>query len=113
MPIVEFKLGEQKFELLCEDGQQSHIKILANAIDTKMENLSRSFRGASDHLLLAITALMLEDELRVMREKTDKATNDNKNDIVDNIGEVENFLNNAILPITVRIEQLAEKLEKM
>ncbi len=107
MPMVEFKIGDQKFELVCDEGQQGRIRMLARTLDARVQELSKSFRGAPDNLILAIAGLTMEDEIRSLKEVKPQITEDER-DI-----QLHNLINEVIIPISERIDELAEMLEKL
>lgn len=115
MPTVEFKIANHTYELACADGEQERIRNLARGLNTRVESLAKTFSSASHSMILAITALMMEDEIRTLKEDkgipvvtpADRAQEAaNQNDAI-NLAVAE-----AIEPIAQTIEMLANKLEQ-
>jgi cell division protein ZapA len=113
MPNVEFKVGNQKFDLVCDEGQQMQIKMLAESLDNRVSELSRNLGSAPDTLILVAAALMMEDELQTLRQQS--AANFRpalpKNTLTTE--QVAQLIEGIVSPVTEHIETLAEKLETL
>ena len=115
MPTVQFKLAGQAHEISCAEGEQEKIRELAVSVNHRIDQFSRSFGAVSPALIVAVTVLMMEDEIRTLKESQDHTDPlavgaaqavANQNDAI-NLAVVE-----AIEPITRTIEVLAKKLKK-
>ena len=63
MPKVDFQIGNQQYTLACDEGEQSRIHDLAQKLNTRFQAVESTFSGAGFQMVLAITALMMQDEL--------------------------------------------------
>lgn len=104
MSVVDLKIGARSFQLACEEGQESHLKRLANDIDVKIESLSRQMRTGNESLLFLMTALMLQDELNEVNKKLEDATKRSQ-------GIKEEDMSIAINTISDYLETLVDKIE--
>jgi cell division protein ZapA len=111
MPIVEFTIHNKKYNISCDNGEEPRIARLANNLSTRVENIAGNFAGASDSVVLAMTALMMEDEINVLKESKNVANQSSPS--ADSADKVNLALINAIEPITNYIENLANKLESV
>lgn len=74
MPTVEFVIGHQTHKIACEAGEEEHILFLVQRINERMAALARQFSSAGEHLIFAIQAIMMEDELLAMQKKLEVAS---------------------------------------
>lgn len=109
MPTVEFKLGNRKYEIACDEGEQQNINELAESLNVRVLALSKTFNNASDSMVLAITALMMEEEIKNNQSHNAPTTQQIQSNSQD---EIDLAIIDAIEPITQYIEKLASKLEK-
>lgn len=107
MPNVDFTIGDRNYSIACDEGEQEHIKNLAASLNVRVSAIAKTFRFANENLVMAITAIMMEDEIRTLKE----AQNQYNNQAL-NADKVNYAVINAIEPITKYIESLASKLEK-
>lgn len=108
MPRVDFNIGNQHYDLACEEGQQGRIRMLAKNIDGRFRLVAQSLVGAPDSLILAVTALMMEDEMRGLKEqKGHLASQAQQNEALEHV------IAEIIEPFSAQIEALAQRLEKL
>jgi len=69
MALVDLDIGGRKFQLACGDGEESRLAGLAEALNNRINELKLDQEGSSQ-LLLAMTALMMQDELNELGKKT-------------------------------------------
>jgi cell division protein ZapA len=117
MAVVEFIIRNKKYNIACGDGEEARIVKLAENLNVRVDAISKTFGSASDSIVLAITALMMEDEIKALKDGKNignsnipqpqpKAVSEE-----DQADKVNQALINAIEPITKYIENLANKLE--
>jgi cell division protein ZapA len=68
MSVVDVKVGNRNFQLACEDGQEGHLRSLAQEVDRKVNSLGKQMRTNNDSLLLLLTTLMMQDELNDFKD---------------------------------------------
>jgi len=69
MPTVDITIRNNIHPIACDDGQESHLRLLSSALTKRVDGLSHHFAKASDLTLVILTALMLEDELMEIRKQ--------------------------------------------
>lgn len=63
MPLVDVTVHHKTYRVVCGEGQEEHLKQLADKLNQRMYSLSETLGKGSDSILLLMSALMLEDEL--------------------------------------------------
>ena len=64
MNIIEINIGNKKYKISCNEGEENHILGLSKKLDSKYCNLQKNLGDkASEGLILVIMGLMLEDEI--------------------------------------------------
>lgn len=103
MAQVDIQIGGRQYELACRDGEENHLRSIAQMLDRKAADVSQSMGGLNEarHLLLA--ALLLADELNDVRA----ATADSRLAAA----APDPALANAVERLAERMESLAERLE--
>jgi cell division protein ZapA len=87
----------------CDDGQEEHVKFLADKFNTKVQQLSQSQNHANELTLYLMAALIISDELEEYKTKLLNPKADINTD--DSIAK-------ALDMITEYVENIANKLEK-
>lgn len=73
MAILDIRINGRTHQIACDDGQESHVRGLAQQIDARVSDLASRMGGqASEGTLLLLTALMLTDELNEAGETNKK-----------------------------------------
>lgn len=116
MPNVEFKVGNQKFDLVCDEGQQAQIKMLARNVDGRVTKLAQTLGSAPDGLLLVVSALMMEDELQSLKNQKPESPEpsvqaSDRGFLTSEEGK--RVVEEVVTPVVDYIEALAEKIENM
>ncbi len=124
MPTVEFLIKNKSYNIVCEAGQEDKIRELAIQLNNRVEGVSKNFLSASDSLVMAISALMMEEEIRSLKESKNSLDSHHQHQLqvtqpqTPSISEeeIEERVNKALLeliqPIAEQIETLANSLEK-
>ena len=63
MAQVTITINSREYAIACGDGQEAHILKLARLLDDKAKLLTKSVGQINENMLLAMTALLLADEL--------------------------------------------------
>ena len=79
MANVNIKFNNKEFVLSCEDGQEDHLKELANHLNKKFDNLKSSLGNIGENKLLLITSITTMDEYFETKIKIDKKIEELKN----------------------------------
>jgi len=118
MATVNFTLRNKNYSIACDDGEELKIKKLAENLCVRVDAMAKTCGTASDNVVLAFTALMMEDEMSSLKEN-----GANNNEPKTNFGSeetitlsqhaeiVNNTLADAIEPIAQYVENLANLIE--
>jgi cell division protein ZapA len=60
---VDVRIGGRKYELSCRAGDEDRLRMLAEMVDGKANEILRSMGGVSEARQLLFTALLLADDL--------------------------------------------------
>lgn len=114
MAEVTIEVGGRSYRVGCDDGEEEHVRMLAQKIDGEAQKLQRGIGMIAEGRLLVMSALMVADKLsdaqkqivRLERKLADAERAAAEKDIrpngIDSAREDE---------IAARIERLAERLE--
>lgn len=111
MPTVRFTIGRQSYDLACEEGQQQRIHHLAACLNDRFMKLANNFQSAPDSLVLAITALMMEDEIETLTQTLQEQESVSHHN--EDLEEIEKMIEDVVNPVANHIEMLAQKIERM
>jgi cell division protein ZapA len=101
LATVTVRIHDRTYELACEDGQEGHLKGLANELDRRVAKLAQSAGPyVGDQRLLVMAALVMLDELAERGDsKAPSLTGTNQAVVA------------AIESLARRIENIAARLE--
>ena len=71
MANVNIKFNGKEFLLSCEDGQEEHLKELADHLNKKFNDLKSSLGSIGENKLLLITSITIMDEYFETKKKID------------------------------------------
>ena len=63
MPLVDIYLSGRKYSVSCEAGQEMRLRELAENVNGRLRELAENGLTGSDAHMLALTSLLLADEL--------------------------------------------------
>lgn len=63
MGEVSLQINGKSYPILCDDGQEQRVMELAKFVDGKLQEIAKSGAANNDNHLLALTALILADEV--------------------------------------------------
>jgi len=63
MPSIEVVIAGRKYRMACEEGQEDHLRGLAEDFDRRISELKSGLGEIGDARLTVVAALMLADEL--------------------------------------------------
>ncbi len=64
MPIKEIFVNNNRYKVVCKEGQELHLNMLADKLNDRIDTLKKNFDGkCSEITLLLLIALDLEDQL--------------------------------------------------
>lgn len=110
MPKIKLKIGDRPYEISCNDGDEEHIANLANSLDMRVNKIAKHLGQASESMVLVVTSLMMEDEIRNLSSAIDIPPQ-----VQQNEGIIKERINRciaeALIPFTEKLEALANSLE--
>lgn len=69
MAQVSVTVNARRYEIACDDGQESHVFRLAEDVDRRIGQLVASLGQVGEARLLLLAGLLLADELEEMRDE--------------------------------------------
>ena len=105
MAIVSLKIGGRFYKFSCNDGQEVHMRELADSIDQKAEQLLKSVGFMQEGQLLAMICLLLAEEKHVLQKEAGASGNGLSSETDEKLAEALNHL-------AIKINVLAENLEQ-
>lgn len=104
MAVVSLKIGGRFYKFSCNDGQEAHMRELAEMLDQKAEQLLKTVGFMQEGQLLAMICLLLAEEKYTLQKNTGAGSGLS--------GEVQEQLAEALNHLAIKINVLAENLEK-
>lgn len=102
MAVVSLKIGGRFYKFSCNDGQELHMRELAETLDKRAESLIKSIGFMSEGQLLAMICLLLAEE----KHHLEKATNARL------IEQTTDQIAQSIQNLALKVNVLAESLEQ-
>ena len=68
MAEISITINGRKFGISCDDGQEQRVIALANFVDNRLQDISKSGAGTNESHLLVLTSLVMADEMFDLRE---------------------------------------------
>lgn len=123
MATVHIRINSRDYEIACDDGQEDHLRKLADEVDSRIRALVRSM-GANpgDSFALALTALTMADELIENKKENAKiaaevkrlgylVNEDRRQEQDGRMQDIENAMAVTLEEIALRIEKIAQTIE--
>ena len=102
MAVVSLKIGMGTYKFSCTDGQEEHIRSLAEQLDKRAENLVKNMGFMQENQLLAMICLLLAEE----KNKLEKETN------AEILMKSENQLAESLQSLALKMTTLSENLKQ-
>lgn len=116
MSTLSIMINGRDYQVACDDGQEQHVKMLANSIDDRVRGLATRMGQTGDNMLLVLASLMMADELHdISREVSElqKQINQTTESLESGrMVQMEKAIASTIHDIAARIEKIAETIEK-
>ncbi len=103
MAQVSVTINERKYQITCEDGQEAHLVRLGDYVDKRLGELVAAVGQVGDAQLLVMVSLLVADELSDLYAEMEVLKSD----------EGASARLDAEEGLSVNIEKLAERIEKM
>src|ERR1700679_1397354 len=117
MPLVNVMVNSRAYTIACDEGEEPHLKELAQHVDAKMKELIGTVGQVGDPKLLLMSALLITDEFFEARGRLDGHTKtmgelSNAQAEADaRVGQSEQRAANALEDAARRLESIVEKLK--
>ena len=102
MAIVSLKIGGKFYKFSCNDGQDAHMRELAEQLDKRAESLTKSIGFMQEGQLLAMICLLLAEE----KHNLERATN------AQMLEQTTDQIAQSIQNLALKVGVLAESLEQ-
>lgn len=76
MPEVNVEINGRKYRMACEEGQEPHLQMLADAFNRKIDSLKGSFGEIGDNRLTVMAGIAALDELQETQQEIAKLKQD-------------------------------------
>ena len=75
MATVNVEVNGRTYAVGCEDGQEEHVKALAEEFDSQVRNMTEQVGAVGELRLFLMAALTTADELHETRQRLDRLQN--------------------------------------
>ncbi len=113
MAQVNVLINGRDYRLACEDGQEHHLRALAQKLDRQMQELKQGFGEVGDARLSIMAALTLIDQLdeeRRSKAELETALKNLRAETDDRFGEAEDIITEVLTAASERVERLTAAL---
>lgn len=76
MAQVNVTISGKSYRIACEDGQEDHLRILANKLDQSIVQLRERFGEIGDQRLTVMAAITLEDRVQELEQRLETLQNE-------------------------------------
>lgn len=123
MPVVSIKINGRDYQVACDDGQEEHLRLLADEIDDRVRSLTFGIKSKpGEAMALVMAALMMADELTENQKKIEFLRKDaerlsgmvgveDQSVQESRIAEMENAMAVTLDEIAQRIERIAAQID--
>ena len=115
MAQVEVTINGRGYKVACDDGEEEHLLSLADYVDRKVSELTKSVGQVGDTRLILMAGLVIADELAEtmdkLEEAQDSATAASQSSDQAGVAYAD-AASNALSAVAQRIEDIAAGLEK-
>lgn len=67
MAALTLRIAGRSYDLACRDGEEDHLRKLANMVDAKASEVAQGLGGLNEGRILLMAALLLADEIVELR----------------------------------------------
>ena len=69
MPEITVNINDQDYSIVCDPGEEDHLKSLSSRIDLKVRELTKRFGKIGETRLMVMASLLISDELHELKSK--------------------------------------------
>lgn len=111
MAEVNLVIHGRNYTISCDDGQEQRLMDLANNIDQRMKEISKSGAANNEMHLLVLTSLIMADEIFDLKENLNQV-GQHAHEAGESFQQQEVAIANAIDHLADRIDYIAERVQK-
>lgn len=123
MALVGLRVNGRLYEVACDDGQEDHLRMLADEVDDRMRALVKAMgMHPGEGMALLLTALTMADEIIENRKENQEVatevqrlasmvSDDNRMGQEGRMVEIEQAMATTLEEIALRIEKIADQVE--
>ena len=71
MPEIIVNINDQDYAIVCDPGEEDHLKGLSSQIDFKVRELTKRFGKIGETRLMVMASLLIADEIHELNKKID------------------------------------------
>ncbi len=69
MPEIIVNINDQDYAIVCDPGEENHLKQLSSKIDFKVRELTKRFGKIGETRLMVMASLLIADEIHELNKK--------------------------------------------
>ena len=69
MPEIVVNINDQDYAIVCDPGEENHLKNLSSRIDDKVRDLTKKFGKIGETRLMVMASLLISDETHELHKK--------------------------------------------
>ncbi|NBO19568.1 MAG: cell division protein ZapA [Proteobacteria bacterium] len=123
MAVLNVRINGKHYEVACDDGQEDHLRQLADEVDERMRRIVRGMGNAlGEPMAFLLTALTMADEIIENRRENQEiaqevqrlaniVNDDKRGEQEGRMVEIEHAMATTLEEIALRIEKIADQIE--
>lgn len=120
MAIVHIRVGNREYDVACDDGQEDHLRLLADEVDERVRSVMFNMgSNLSDNMALLLSSLTMADDILESKKEIQSVSGEvqHLSSQLDGdtqkrqIAEMEDAMAQTLEDIAGRIEKIAEQIE--
>lgn len=119
MAIVGVKINGRDYHLACDDGQEEHLRLLADEVDDRVRGLTYRMQGSIGEVMgFLLTSITMADELLENKAEIERLSREVKrlsrmleNQNPSEISYSQDSVVTTLEELAQRIERIAERVE--
>lgn len=72
MPSVSVTINGKNYRMACDEGQEAHLEMLAEKLDSYVSGLKGTFGDIGDQRLVVMAGIMVTDEMMELSKRIEK-----------------------------------------
>ena len=117
MAIVHIRVNGREYDLACDDGQEEHLRLLADEVDERVRALTfGAGTSVTEPMGLLLAALTMADEITENKKEIERLATapkaaSNGAATQARLAEIESAMAGTLNDIAARIEKIADSVE--